>query len=382
MDNNIVRIPRFSPSLCVTHNCNLDCVYCYQRHDTSKRMSIDTAKKIIDWIFDNVPNGAERIGIDFIGGEPLLEFALIKEIVAYTCSKKRIIPYTFFATTNGTLLSDDARQWFTQHKEYFVLGLSLDGTRDTHNHNRSNSFDKIDLEFFLSNWPEQGVKMTLSDYSLSHLAENIKYVHSLGFKRIRGVNLAEGNYDWSSDEYIKLLIPQLTELVDFYLTNDNLLLDQMFDKHIEFCEAKSRERRKWCGIGTGCPFFDVDGKKYPCAFTTPMTFSPKEIRDIMCTDFTDHDSFIDDECFNNCYLYPICPTCSGANYLNNKSFRVRDKRRCRVQKLIALFVADLQAKKIAKNPKSFDDNTLYYKIEAIKKIRALYLKEFQQYFSQ
>lgn len=379
MDNNTVRIPRFSPSLCVTHNCNLDCVYCYQQHDTSKRMSIDTAKTIIDWIFEHVPEGAERVGIDFIGGEPLLEFELIKEIAAYASSKKRPLPYMFFATTNGTLLSEDMKRWFTERKEYFVLGLSLDGTRDTHNHNRSNSFDKIDTGFFLKNWPEQGVKMTLSDYSISHLAENIKYIHSLGFKRIRGVNLAEGNYDWSDEEYIRLLIPQLTELADFYLANDGLLPDQMFDRHIEYCEAKNRERRKWCGIGTGCPFFDVDGKKYPCAFTTPMTFSPEEIGDILRTDFTDHDAFVDDECFNSCYLYPICPTCSGANYLNHKSFKIRDKRRCRIQKLIALFVADLEARKIVKDPGVYDKSTLYHKIEAIKKIRSLYLEEFQPY---
>ena len=380
MENNTVRIPKFSPSLCVTHNCNLNCVYCYQRHDTSKRMSLDTAKRTIDWIFDNVPEGTERVGIDFIGGEPLLEFELIKEIVVYTASKKRPVPFSFFATTNGTLLSIEMKQWFINHKDCFVLGLSLDGTCDTHNHNRSQSFDKIDLDFFLKTWPDQGIKMTLSDYSLPRLAENIKFVHSLGFKRIRGVNLAEGDFDWSDDEYIKLLIPQLTELVDYYLENDGLLLDQMFDKHIEFCEVKSRERRKWCGIGTGCPFFDVDGKMYPCAFTTPMTFSREEIDDILNTDFSNHESFIDDECFEKCYLYPICPTCSGANYLNNKSFKIRDKRRCRIQKLVALFIADLQAKKIAKNPKIYDDNTLYFKIEAIKKIRELYLDEFQQYF--
>lgn len=381
MEDQVERIPKFSPSLCVTHSCNLNCVYCYQQHKTSERMSFDTAKGVIDWIFSHVPPGAESVGIDFIGGEPLLEFDLIRKIVAYTCAEKRAVPYMFFATTNGTLLTDEMKRWFTEHKRCFVLGLSLDGTRDTHNHNRSGSFDRIDTDFFLRNWPEQGVKMTLSDYSIPRLAENIKFVHSLGFKRIRGVNLAEGSYDWSDEEYIRLLIPQLRELVDFYLENDQLLPNQMLDKRIEFCEAKNRERQKWCGIGTGCPFFDVDGKRYPCAFTTPMTFSAEELERILTTDFTDHDAFVDEDCFTNCYLYPICPTCSGANYLNNSSFKARDKRRCRVQKLIALFMADMQARKIAKNPAAFDDDTLYHKIEAIKKIRSLYLKEFQPYFS-
>lgn len=377
--NTSIKIPRYAPSVCVTHSCNLNCVYCYQNHDSCQKMSFETARFIVDWVFDHTPINADTVGFDFIGGEPLLEFHLIKEIFEYACSKKWKIPLNFFATTNGTLLTEDMKAWFSDHKTVFKLGLSIDGTRDTHNHNRSNSFDLIDTEFFLRNWPEQGVKMTLSDYSLSHLAENIKFIHSLGFKNVRGVNLAEGNFDWDDDKYIRILVPQLAELVEFYLENNDLIPNQMFDKRLNICEAKERERRKWCGIGVGCPFFDVDGKMYPCAYITPMTFSPEEISDIVATDFTNDDAFIDDDCFENCYIYPICPTCSGANYLNNKSFKKRDKRRCRIQKLISLYVADLQAKKILKNPKLYDDNTLYYTIEAIKKIRSLYLHEFQDF---
>lgn len=369
----------FAPSLCVTHNCNLNCSYCYQKHDANSRMTFDTAKNVIDWIFNNKPDKADGIEFDFIGGEPLLEFDLLKEIVAYTCSKKQKYNYLFFATTNGTVLSEEMKEWFYVHKDYFVLGLSLDGARETHNYNRSNSFDEIDIGFFIKNWPEQGVKMTLSEYSLPRLAENIKFLHSCGFKKIYGVNLAEGTFDWNNDNYIKLLVPQLNELVEFYVDNDKLELNQMFNKQLHFCEAEYREKRKWCGIGTGCPFFDIDGKMYPCPFITPMTFTNSELDDILKTDFTNDDNFLDVNCFENCYIYPICPTCSGANYLNNKSFKYRDKRRCRIQKLISLFIADLQAKRIAKNPKIYDDYTLYHNIEAIKKIRSLYLPEFEMY---
>lgn len=375
-----IRNPRYSPSLCVTHNCNLNCVYCYQKHDTSARMDFNTAKSIIDWIFEHVPDNADSVGIDFIGGETLLEFELLKDVYEYACSKKRNIPYNFFATTNGTVLTGEMKSWFTAHREQFILGLSLDGTRDTHNYNRSNSFDKIDINFFLQNWPNQGVKMTLSEYSLPRLADNVKFVHSLGFKTIRGVNLAEGDFDWSNEKYIDILVLQLKELVAYYLANDTLVPNQMLNRPICYCEAKERERRKWCGIGTGCPFFDVDGKMYPCAFITPMTFSQGEISDIISTDFSDHDKFIDEECFKGCYIYPVCPTCAGANYLKNKNFKQRDKSRCRIQKLITLFVADLQAKRIATNPQIYDDNTLYHTIEAIKKIRTLYYPEFQKYF--
>jgi radical SAM protein with 4Fe4S-binding SPASM domain len=369
---------RFSPSLCLTHSCNLNCVYCYQKHENNMRMPLETAEHCIDWIFSHIPTDMNEVEIGFIGGEPLLEFDLIKEIVAYTCSRNQAQRFIFYATTNGTVLSDEMKTWFIKHKKCFWLGLSIDGMKETHDHNRSNSFDKIDFNFFLRNWPEQGIKMTLSEYSLPHLADNIKFIHSLGFKEIGGVNFSEGSFDWSQDEYLKLLVPQLKELVSFYIENDTLHLNQMFEKKLNYCEVKDRERQKWCGIGNGTNFFDIDGKMYPCPFVTPMTFPQNDIDDILKTDFVDINNFIDEYCFQNCYIYPICPTCAGANYLNFKTFKQRDKRRCRIQKLIALFIAELQTKKIIKNPKIYDDDSLYYTIEAIKKIRALYLDEFKE----
>src|SRR5699024_10778466 len=137
--------PRFSPTNCLTHNCNLDCVYCYQQHDTNMRMEFATARKCIDWIFDNIPDDMEGVEIGFIGGELLLEFDLIKQIVEYTCSKPIHENYIFYATTNGTVLTQEMKEWFIKHKHCFVLGLSLDGTPDTHNRNRCNSFDAIDI---------------------------------------------------------------------------------------------------------------------------------------------------------------------------------------------------------------------------------------------
>ena len=207
---------RFHPTICVTHRCNLSCVYCYQNHD-SNDMSFETAKTCIDWIFDNVPNGTDEIEIGFIGGEPLIKFDLIRKIFEYTKIKSTNYKYFFFATTNGTLLDDEMKKWFTEHKENFILGLSLDGTPATHNYNRSNSFSKIDIDFFKNNWSFQGVKMTLTEFSLEHLAENIKYMHSIGIKNINGVNLFEGDFDWNQERFIKILIPQLQELVEFYV---------------------------------------------------------------------------------------------------------------------------------------------------------------------
>lgn len=370
---------RFSPSLCLTHSCNLDCVYCYQEHDGNNRMSYETACECIDWIFANIPEDMHGIEISFIGGEPLVEFELIKKIYDYTNSKYAGQEYIFYATTNGALLNDEMKAWFTERKNNFVLGVSMDGLPDTHNHNRSNSYDKIDVDFFIKTWPDQGTKMTISEYSLENLAENIIYLHELGFKEIDGVNLFEGSFDWSDEKYIKKMIPQLKRLVEYYVEHDDLMLDQMMGRQIDMCEEKDRPKRKWCGIGTGTIFFDTDGQRYPCPFTTPMTFSQEELDEFKKTDFENNDNFIDDDCFENCYIYPICPMCPGANYMVKKTFKVRDRSKCRMQKLITLYVADLQAKRIYKNKNNVPENRMYNMISAIQKIKDTILPEFKEY---
>jgi len=344
-------------------------------------MSLDTAKSCIDWIFNNIPEYASGgVEVAFIGGEPLLEFELIKKIFEYTTKKYLNIPKIFFATTNGTCLTNEMKEWFTAHKQCFWLGLSLDGTRETHNHNRSNSFDSIDFDFFLKNWNLQEIKMTISEYSLSRLAKNIKFVHSLGFNNIGGVNLAEGCFDWEGDEHIRTLIPQLSELVDFYVKNDNIQVNKMLDKHLGLCQVKNNNQQKWCGIGKNVTFFDTDGKRYPCPYITPMTFSKNDLNILANADYDNDENFLDD-CSSSCYIYPLCPTCYGANYHHNKSFKVRNKTRCRIQKLIALFSADLHAKRIAKNSTPYEERGIYDTIEAIKKIKLLYLSEFEKFFT-
>ena len=207
----------------------------------------------------------------------------------------------------------------------------------------------------------------------------ICYIHNLGFKEIDGVNLFEGNFDWSDEKYVKMIIPELKKLVDFYVEHDDLLIDQMLGRQIDICEEKNKQKRKWCGIGIGTIFFDTDGTRRPCPFVTPMTFSEEELEIIQKTDFNNHECFVDDDCFDNCYIYPVCPMCPGANYLVKKTFKCRDKSKCRLQKLITLYSAELLARRIIKNKNSVPSYKLFNTISAIEKIKELILPEFEEY---
>lgn len=357
------------PTLCVTHKCNLNCIYCYQKYKSSATMSFETAKHCIDIICDTMLDNVEAIQFSFIGGEPLLNFELIKKIFEYVIAKKLSIQKSFFITTNGTILTSEMKSWFAEHRDLFILCLSIDGTRETHNLNRSNSFDLIDKEFFLKNWCEQAIKMTLSENSLSTLAKDIKYLHSLGFK-ISGPNLAEGNFHYENK--IDALKHQFSELVDFYVEYDNIALAGMFNKPLYICETEKDINKPWCGIGVSTPFFDVDGNCYPCPFTTPMTFSSSDLKIICATDFSCKQVYIDNSCSENCYLYSLCPTCAGANYLATGCFNQRDKSKCEILKLTALFSAIIQGKRILKGKQNMSDYKKYHSISAIKKIYETY----------
>ena len=118
---------------------------------------------------------------------------MIKQITNYACQELNDFPHTIFLTTNGTLVHGDVQKWLIDHKDCVICGLSLDGTREMHNTNRSNSFDSIDIDFFAENYPMQDIKMTISRETLPTMAEGVMYAHKRGFEV--SCNLAYG-IDW------------------------------------------------------------------------------------------------------------------------------------------------------------------------------------------
>lgn len=135
LDANIESI-----NLQVTQNCNLRCDYCpytgnyyNNRKHSNKRMSFELAKKGIDFLYDHSMN-CDVVNIAFYGGEPLLEFELIKKCVEYARKKFITKKVEFNLTSNGVLLTEEIMKYFSDNK--ILLTISLDGPQNIHDKSR------------------------------------------------------------------------------------------------------------------------------------------------------------------------------------------------------------------------------------------------------
>lgn len=149
----LAEIPREDPrpvkALClhVAHCCNLICDYCFARatvnHGTDSLMSFETGRAALDFLLQN--SGTRRnLEVDFFGGEPLLNWSVLQQLVAYgreqetTWSKRGMSKrFRFTLTTNGMLLDDAIIAFANEHMDNVVL--SLDGRREIHDHFRKTS---------------------------------------------------------------------------------------------------------------------------------------------------------------------------------------------------------------------------------------------------
>lgn len=159
----------------VTENCNMRCKYCfmseeyeYTRNRTSRMMDFETAKKAMDIFFSKQEkvkkvNPGKIVAITFYGGEPLMNYSLIKKCVEYT-KKKCPLGYRFYITTNGILLKDDIVDFLVENE--FDISVSVDGNREEHDRNRvdaqnNGTFGRIikNIETLKEKYPEYQHKL-------------------------------------------------------------------------------------------------------------------------------------------------------------------------------------------------------------------------------
>lgn len=319
-------------TLTLTNRCNLSCIYCYEENKSIHNMSFATAKRIIDEEF-SADDGKERIIVDLFGGEPFLQFDLIKEIDKYLIESNYNRKWMMFATTNGTLVHGEIQEWL-KARPYFVCGLSFDGNKRMQNQNRSNSFDLVDLDFFSQQYPDQDIKMTISDRSLPDLFEGVKFLHEVGFNV--SCNLAYG-IDWSNGENVNLLERELFKLINYYLENPDIKPCSLIAtdiKQIGYQDVDSSVARKWCGAGTHMHTYDVQGNPYPCHFFTPLSIGEERSEKAKDIDFKDEFpiTLLDKKC-QECTLRKACPTCYGSNYASSDDIFKKDDNYCTLMKI-------------------------------------------------
>lgn len=338
-------------TLTITESCNLNCVYCYEHYKNNKHMSFSDAKLILENELRN-NNDFDYVEVSFHGGEPLLEFDLIKKICEWTWAQEFDCKYYFFITTNGTVLEDKMKEWFSVNKDRIMLGLSLDGTPEVHNYNRSDSYDKIDLGFFTELWPNQPVKMTISDNTISSLSESIIHLHNLGFRV--SANFAFG-IDWSKID-LDLLDDELEQLVEYYINNPTIEPTTLINQKFENINSNFR---RWCGAGTSMKVYSTEGDLFPCHYFMGFAIGEIKSQESIYIDFKNGNSLADKNC-EGCKLYPICPTCYGYNYASTGDPSQRDRNLCVLTKhciAAGSYLTYLRLNKLSDEILKIDNNT-------------------------
>ncbi|MDO5409148.1 MAG: thioether cross-link-forming SCIFF peptide maturase [Lachnospiraceae bacterium] len=263
----------------VAHDCNLACRYCFagegEYHGDRSLMSFEVGKKALDYLLQN--SGSRRnLEVDFFGGEPLLNWKVVKELVAYGRSKEEEYNknFRFTLTTNGVLLNDDVIDFC--NKEMSNVVLSLDGRKEVNDKMRpfpkgAGSYDIIVPKFqnFVQKRGDKDyfVRGTFTRNNLDFSKDLMEYA-DLGFEKMSiepVVAPPEAPYSIREED-----IPQILE------EYDNLALEFirrkkagkgftffhfMIDLNQGPCVAK---RLSGCGAGTEYLAVTPAGDFYPC----------------------------------------------------------------------------------------------------------------------
>ena len=263
----------------VAHTCNLNCAYCFasqgKYHGDRAVMSFEVGKQALDFLVAN--SGSRRnLEVDFFGGEPLMNFQVVKDLVAYARSveKERGKNFRFTLTTNGVLVDDDVIEW--ANRECSNVVLSLDGRKEIHDRFRvdyagNGSWEKI-VPKFQKFVEARGGKEYYMRGTFTHanpdFLEDIKQMLDLGFNELsmEPVVCAKDDPSALTDSDMEIVMKQYEDLAALMLQRDKegnpfTFYHYMIDLTGGPCIYK---RISGCGSGTEYMAVTPWGDLYPC----------------------------------------------------------------------------------------------------------------------
>ena len=263
----------------IAHTCNLNCSYCFasqgKYHGERALMSFEVGKRALDFLIEN--SGTRRnLEVDFFGGEPLMNFDVVKKLVEYARSieKEKGKNFRFTLTTNGVLVDDDVIDF--ANKEMSNVVLSLDGRKEVHDRYRVDyqgrgSYDTI-VPKFQKFVKARGGKNYYMRGTFTHanpdFLEDIKTMLNLGFTELsmEPVVAAEGDEAALTEEDKTVVMKQYEELAELMLKRDKegkpfTFYHYMIDLAGGPCIYK---RISGCGSGTEYMAVTPWGDLYPC----------------------------------------------------------------------------------------------------------------------
>ena len=277
--DRMVRSPLKAMCLHVSHDCNLRCKYCFAGQGgyggQKKIMSLEVAKAAIDFLIER-SQGRRNLELDFFGGEPLMNFDVVKETVSYArgLEKKYGKVFRFTMTTNGVLLNDEIGDYLNEEMNNVVL--SLDGRREINDAMRPNAAGKGSYDTIVPKYQRFVAKRGDKDYYVRgtftkqnlDFSKDVMHMASLGFDQVSVEPVV-------SDPQLPFSIREedLPRVFEEYDTlAKELLARKRAGEHLNFfhfmldldqgpCAIK---RLRGCGCGNEYAAVDPDGGVYPC----------------------------------------------------------------------------------------------------------------------